>query len=95
MNEIDEELANYIEKAIANSNGDYCSALDKVIAWQKKNRDLIGFHVSTPLDILCGQRKVEDPVDEANKIAHATLKMLLESARGQLMEVTPGELEGM
>ncbi len=92
MNEIDEELANYIEETIANSNGDYCSALDKVIKWQKKNRDLIGFHVSTPLDILCGQRKVEDPVDEANKIAHATLKMLLESAKGQLKDITNEEL---
>ena len=87
MNEIDEKLAKFIEEAIANSNGDYCSALDKVIKWQKKNRDLIGIHIGAPLDIMCGQRKVENPVDEANKIAHATLKMLLESARGQLKEV--------
>ena len=86
MNEIDEELAKFIEESMSNSK-DYCEALDKVIKWQKKNRDLIGFHVSTPLDILCGQRKVENPIDEANKIAHATLKMLLESARGQLEEV--------
>jgi len=94
MNEIDEELATFIEKATSESV-DYCEALDKVVAYQKEHGDLIGIHVSMPLDILCGQRKVEDPVDEANKIAKDTLLILLESARGQLMEVTPGELEVM
>ena len=86
MNEIDEELATFIEKAISESV-DYCEALDKVIEWQKKNRELIGIHIGAPLDVMCGQRKVEDPVDEANKIAKDTLVILLESARGQLKEV--------
>ncbi len=94
MNEIDEELATFIENAISESV-DYCEALDKVIKWQKKNRNLIGIHIGTPLDVMCGQRKVEDPWNEANKIAKDTLAILLESARGQLMEVTPEELEGM
>ncbi len=94
MNEIDEELATFIEKAISESV-DYCEALDKVIEWQQKNRDLIGIHIGAPLDVMCGQRKVEDKWDEANKIAKDTLLILLESARGKLKEVTHGELEGM
>ena len=40
MNEIDEELAKFIEESMSNSK-DYCDALDKVIKWQKKNRDLM------------------------------------------------------
>ena len=87
MNEIDEELASYIESTIAESNGNYIGALDKVIEWMKQNRELKGFHVGTPLDVLCGQREVEDPVEEANKVAHGTLLMLLESAKGELEEV--------
>jgi hypothetical protein len=94
MNEIDEELATFIEKAISESV-DYCEALDKVIAYQKEHKDFIGMHVSMPLDILSGQRKVEDPIEEANKIAKNSLLILLESARGQLKEVTPEELEIM
>lgn len=94
MNEIDEELAKFIEESMSNSK-DYCEALDKVIKWQKKNRDLIGIHIGAPLDVMCGQRKVEDPKEEANKIAKDTLVILLESARGKLKEVQPDELEGM
>jgi len=94
MNEIDEELANFIEKAISESV-DYCEALDKVVAYQKEHGDLIGIHIGTPLDVMCGQRKVEDPVDEANKIAKDTLLILLESAKGELKEVTQEELERM
>lgn len=94
MNEIDDELAKFIETAIGESNN-YCEALDKVIEWQKKNRDLIGLGIGTPIDILCGLREVKDPVEEANKIAYETLMVLLESARGQLKEVTKEELEKM
>lgn len=72
-NGIDEELVKYIEEAIANSNGDYCSALDKVVEWRKKNRGLKGIHVSPHLDVMCGTRKVEDPVAEANNVAKDTL----------------------
>lgn len=94
MNEINEELATFIEKAISESV-DYCEALDKVIAYQKEHRDLVSIHISTPLDILCGQRKVEDPREEANKIAKNTLLVMIEFARGQLKEVNPEELETM
>lgn len=94
MNEIDEELATFIEKAISES-GDYCEALDKVIAYKKEHGDFIDMHVSMPLDILYGQRKVEDPMDEANKIAKDILLVFLESARGKLKEVTTEELELM
>ena len=96
MNEIDEELANYIEEAIDNSNGDYCSALDKVVEWRKKNRGLKGIHVSyPPLDVMCGARKVEDPVAEANNVAKDALEIMLASAKGELKEVPPDELERM
>ena len=94
MNEIDEKLATFIERAISESV-DYCKALDKVVAYKKEHLGLIGMHVSTPLDILCGQRTVDDPRKEANKIAKDTLLILLASAKGQLMKVTPGELEIM
>ena len=87
MNEIDEELATFIEKAISESV-DYCEALDKVVAYQKKHGDLIGIHVSMPLDILCGQRKVEDPIEEAEKMAHDVLVMHLADASGQYKDVT-------
>lgn len=93
MSEIDEEFANYIEETIAESNGNYIDALDKVIEWEKNNRGLVGFHVGTPLDVLCGLREVEDAVEEANKVAHDTLLMLLESAKGELKEVTHDELD--
>ena len=95
MNEIDEELVKYIEEAIANSNGNYCSALDKVVEWRKKNRGLKGIHVSPPLDVMCGTRKVEDPVAEANDIAKDTLVIMLASTQGKLKEVQPDELERM
>ena len=95
MNEIDEEFVAYIESTISESNGNYIDALDKIIEWKKNNRGLVGFHVGTPLDVLCGLREVEDPTEEANKVAHDTLLMLLESAKGELEEVTQDELEAM
>ena len=88
MNKIDKELANYIEETIANSNGDYCSALDKVVEWKKKNRGLTGLHVSVPIDVMLGTRKVEDPNEEAKKIAYGVLMMDLACARGQYEDVT-------
>lgn len=94
MNEIDDELAKFIETAIGESNN-YCEALDKVIEWQKKNRDLIGLRIGTPIDVICGQRDVQDPLEEANKIAYETLMTLIKSARGELKEVTKEELEKM
>ena len=95
MNEIDEELAKFIEEAIANSNGDYCSALNKVVEWRKKNRGLKRFHAGVPLDVLCGTRKVEDPVAEANDVAKDSLIIMLASAQGKIKEVQPDELERM
>ena len=95
MNETDEELASCIESTIAESNGDYVAALDKVIEWMKKTRGLKGFHVGTSLDVLCGQRKVEDPAAEANRVAESALNMMLASAKGELKEVTHEELEVM
>ena len=87
MNEIDEELATFIEKAISESV-DYCEALDKVIEWKKANRGLKGFHVSTPIDIMLGTREVKDPNEEAEKMAHDVLMMDLAHAKGHDKVVT-------
>ena len=57
---IDFELLTVIDKSIGDS-ASYVEALDKVIKWEKENRGLKGFHVSAPLDVMCGTRKVEDP----------------------------------
>ena len=92
MDKLDEELVKYIEETIDNSNGDYCSALDKVIEWKKKNRGLKGIHVSPPLDVMCGQRTIDCPKEEAEKMAHDILLMDLACARGQYKDVTNEEL---
>ena len=91
---IDEELVKVIDEAIANSPS-HTDALDKVIKWEKKNRGLKGIHISTPLDVLCGTRKVEDPADEANKMAYGVLMMERTGALGKWKEVTAEELERM
>ena len=91
---IDEELVKVVDEAIANSPS-YTDALDKVVEWEKKNRGLKGIHISTPLDVLCGTRKVEDPADEANKMAYGVLMMERAGALGKWKEVTAEELERM
>ncbi len=95
MDKLDEELVKYIEEIIDNSNGDYCSAFDKVVEWRKKNRGLKGIHVSPPLDVMCSARNVEDPIAEANNVAKDALTIMLESAKGELKEVPLDELERM
>lgn len=94
MKEIDEELVTVIDEAISASPS-YVDALDRVVEWQKQNRGLKGIHVSPSLDVMCGTRKVEDPVDEANKMAHDVLMMERSRALGQCREVTAEELERM
>ncbi len=91
---IDFELLTVIDESIGDS-ASYVDALDRVVEWEKKNRGLKGIHISTPLDVLCGTRKVEDPVDEANKMAHDVLMMERARALNQLHEVTGDELERM
>ena len=87
MNEIDEELATFIEKAISESV-DYCEALDKVVTYQKEHGDLIGIYIGAPLDVMYGQRKVEDPKEEAEKMAHDVLMMDLACAKGHYKDIT-------
>lgn len=91
---IDFELLTVIDKSIGDS-ASYVEALDKVIKWEKENRGLKGLHISTPLDVMCGTRKVEDPVNEADKMAHDVLMMERSRALGQLKEVSAEELERM
>jgi len=91
---IDFELLTVIDKSIGDS-ASYVDALDRVVEWQKQNRGLKGIHVSPSLDVMCGTRKVEDPADEANKMAHDVLMMERARALGQLREITGDELERM
>lgn len=83
----DDELADFI-KSVIDGEGTWRQKFDKIVAFEKKNRDLIGFHVSAPLDVMCGQRKIDNPVDEAEKMAHDLCLMLQASAEGKLEEVT-------
>ena len=83
----DDELVMVIEDAINNS-GTFLEAFDKVVNWKRKNRGLKGFHVSAPLDVMCGLRKIDDPNEEAEKMAHDVLMMDLACANGQYEDVT-------
>ena len=84
---IDAELVKVIEDAMRESKT-CMEALDKVIEWKKKNRGFIGMHVSPPLDVMCGQRTIDDPREEAEKMAHGILLIDLACARGQYEDVT-------
>ena len=84
---VDAELVKVIESAISESKS-CVEALDKVIEWEKANRGLRGFHVSTPMDVMLGTREVEDPIEEAEKMAHDVLMMHLADASGQYKDVT-------
>lgn len=92
-NKPDEELVKAIEDAIDSSTSSI-AALDKVIAWEKEHRGLKGFHVSAPLDVMCGIRKVDDVNAEAERMAHDVLLVHLARAKGQLKEVDISE-EGL
>ena len=86
-NKIDAELIKVIEDAISESKS-CLEAFDKVVEWKKKNRGLTGFHVSAPLDVMCGQRTIDDPKEEAEKMAHDILLMDLDCAKGHYKDVT-------
>ena len=91
---IDFELLTVIDESIGDSSS-YVEALDRVIKWEKENRGLKGFHISTPLDVLCGTRKVEDPEKEAEEMARGVLLMHRAGALGQYKEISGDELERM
>lgn len=89
---VDMELVNVIEDAMSNSKSS-TEALDKVIKWEKEHRGLKGFHVSTPLDVLCGVRKVDNPAKEAEDMAHDLLVIHLACAKGELKTVHVSEID--
>ena len=89
---IDFELLTVIDESIGNSPS-YVDALDKVIKWEKENRGLKGFHVSAPLDVMCGTRKVEDPEKEAEEMARGVLLMHRAGALGKWKEIYGEELD--
>ena len=91
---IDFELLTVIDKSIGDSPS-YVEALDRVIKWEKENRGLKGIHISTPLDVLCGTRKVEDPEKEAEEMARGVLLMHRAVSLGQYKEISGDELERM
>lgn len=71
----DDELADFI-KSVIDGEGTWVSKADQIIKFKKEKRGLIGMHVSAPLDVLCGQRKVEDPDAEAEKMTHDLCLMM-------------------
>ena len=91
---IDFELLTVIDESIGDS-ASYVDALDKVIKWEKENRGLKGFHVSAPLDVMCGTRKVEDPKKEAEEMARGVLLLHRAGALGKWKEISGEELERM
>ena len=52
-----------------------------------------GFHISTPLDVLCGVRKVDNPAKEAEAMAHDLLVIHLAHAKGELKKVDVSEID--
>ena len=87
----DDELADFI-KSVIDGEGTWVSKAEKIIEFQKEKRGLRGFHVGAPLDVLCGQRKIEDPVKEAEKMAHDLCLLQQAFAEGKCEEVT--DLDG-
>ena len=83
----DDELAEFI-KSVIDGEGTWQQKFDKIIDWEKKNRGLKGVHVSVPLDVMCGQRKITDVNQEAEKMAHDLCLMEQARAEGRLKEVT-------
>ena len=83
----DDELADFI-KSVIDGEGTWVSKADKIIKFEKEKRGLLGMHVSAPLDVLCGQRKIEDPAAEAEKMAHDLCLMMQAEAEGKCKDVT-------
>ena len=84
--ERDDEQVKFIEEVLAGSET-WQEKFSKIVEWRKKNRGLLGVHVSAPLDVMCGVRRVEDPYAEAEKMAMDLCLIALESAKGELKEV--------
>ena len=82
----DPELAKFIQSVI-NGEGTWQAKFNKIIEWQKKNRGLKGFHVSAPLDVMCGQRVITDVNQEAENMAYDLCVMQLARAEGKIKEV--------
>lgn len=84
--EKDPELAKFIQSVI-DGEGTWQDKFNKIIEWQKKNRGLKGFHVSAPLDVMCGQRVITDVNQEAENMAHDLCVMQLARAEGKIKEI--------
>lgn len=83
----DDELADFI-KSVIDGEGTWVSKADKIIKFKKEKRSLIGMHISAPLDVLCGQRKIEDHAPEAEKMAHGMCLMMQAEAEGKFKDTT-------
>ena len=83
----DDELADFI-KSVIDGEGTWVSKADKIIQFKKEKRGLRGIHVSAPLDVLCGQRKIEDPTAEAERMAHDLCFMMQAESEGKFKDVT-------
>lgn len=77
---IDDEQVEFIEGLLADESKTWEERLDEIIAWRKKNRGLLGIHVS-----------IMPPKDGApfdpEKFAEELCRIALEAAKGELKEV--------
>ena len=85
-NERDDEMADFI-KSVIDGEGTWVSKLDKINKFQMKRNGGHSIHVSAPLDVMCGQRKVDDPVAYSEELAKEVCSILQEHAEGRLEEV--------
>ena len=83
----DDELADFI-KSVIDSEGTWMSKAGKIIKFKKEKRGLLCMHLSAPLDVLCGQSKVEDHAAEAEKLAHDLCLMMQAEAEGKFKDTT-------
>ena len=86
--EVDNELVRFIEDTIADSSKTWEQRLDSIISWRKKNRGLLGLHITLNPTIKEGDVNGE-------KVAEEICKIALGAAKGTLKEVPLSELEGM
>ncbi|MBO6031890.1 MAG: hypothetical protein J6Q22_10655 [Prevotella sp.] len=83
--EVDNEQVRFIEDTIADSSKTWEQRFDSIVSWRKKNRRLLGLHITLNPTIKEGDVNVE-------KVAEELCKIALESAKGTLEEVPLSEL---
>ena len=78
--EVDNEQVRFIEDTIADSSKTWEQRFDAIVEWRKKNRGLLGIHVSVM------PPKEGAPIDP-EKFAEELCRVALGAAKGELKEV--------